>query len=147
MNVKLARATTVTVAVAGVLASTVVSAAPAFAGPGEPIVLWRDANFTGPFHSDPNHALNYDGRFFGGTRVRVDNNASSVANYDRDVGVQIFTLRNRGGGHLQLAKFGFVGGGLKWFVNQDELLAHFSSEPNRHGQFNFDDNISSHTFR
>jgi hypothetical protein len=137
------------VTVVGALAATVVPATPAFAsGDGVPnlgdFVLWRDANWTGPLYDLDNHALNYDGLVYVGSGTAVDNNASSAANYYDRTGVQIFTLRNRGGGTIQLTRYDPNSTG--WYINQPRLAATVTGEANRNGQFNFDDNISSHRF-
>lgn len=146
---RLRRTVAIGVAVAGAMAATVVSATPAFAsGDGTPhvgdFVLWRDANWAGPLYDDNNHALNYDGRVYVGSGTAVDNNASSAANYDPRIGVQIFTLRNRGGGMIQLTRYDPNSTG--WYINQPRLAGTNTAEANGNGQFNFDNNISSHRF-
>jgi hypothetical protein len=138
---KLRRVAAITVAVGSVLVGTVVSASPASAAPGdgvpelEEFVLWRDANFTGPLFDDEFNAANYRGRFYVGTRNRVDNSASSAANYAPLLFVAAFTLPNDGGPSIDFLPHMQQSGAENWFYNEAQLAP-----------IGFNNNISSHRF-
>jgi hypothetical protein len=126
---------------AGALAVTGI-AAPAYAGtpgdgtpnPGE-VVVWRDANFTGPLWDFSNQQAQYPNdttgtiKFAGTPATKVNDNASSIANYDATNYVRAYVDYDYNGASLQMLPYGVV---------QTSLSYSYS------GLGTFDDNLSSH---
>jgi hypothetical protein len=111
---------------AGALAVTAI-AAPAYAGtPGDgtinagEVVVWRDANFTGPFWDFSNTQAQYPNdttgtaKFAGTPATKINDNTSSIANYDAAHYVRAYVNYDFDGAYLQLLPYGVVNGSLSY---------------------------------
>ena len=102
-------------------------AAPAYAGvpddgvinQGE-VVVWKDAGFTGVYEDFANHVAQYANVatgtvvFTGATPTKVNDNASSIANYDAVHYVRAYVDYDYNGAYIQLLPYGVVNGSLSY---------------------------------
>ena len=113
------RKTVAALAVAAGFAGAIGIAGPAFAAPnGSPnageVVLWRDTGFTGPLYDFDNDETCYPNdttvAFYGDLATKVNDNASSIANYDAANYVRAYVNYDYDGAYLQLLPYGVVNG-------------------------------------
>jgi hypothetical protein len=120
------------VAIAAAALGAVAISAPAYAGngnhtpePGE-VMVFQDTNFAGNNWDFPNTVQTYpttvnttiavptDAQFGTGTTAKpIDNNTSSIANYDSHT-VRAYTGAGKTGSFLTLLPYNTVGGGDSW---------------------------------
>jgi len=128
---------------AGALAVTGM-AAPAYAsGPGDgtinpgEVIVWKDAGFTGAKWDFANQVAQYPNVttpagtpvFAGTPAVKINDNTSSIANYDATHYVRAYVDYDYTGAYIQLLPYGVVSGGLSYAYTSLGT---------------FDDNLSSH---
>lgn len=130
---------------AGALAVTGV-AAPAYAGkPGDgtinvgEVVLWKNTNFSGPLYDAPNALTSYpEGATpltFVGDTTKVNDNVSSIANYDAANYVRAYVDYGPSGAFIQLLPYGVVSGTQSYAYSSlnatfnDNLSAHQVAGP------------------
>jgi hypothetical protein len=123
-----------TVALMGALGGTFAVAAPASAVTSEDglidfdeLVLWRDTSFSGPLFDEFFGLSDYRTKNFIGTSTNLNDNVSSLANYDDVFSVNVFSNINCTGAPLTLNTIG----GTLWFSSNL-------------GSFGLNDQLSSH---
>jgi Peptidase inhibitor family I36 len=118
------RKTAAALAVAAGFLGVIGMAGPAFAGPGNgtpeagEVVLWKNTGFTGPLRDFDNNEASYpndlSAPFIGDSSTKVNDNASSIANYDATHYVRAYVDYNYQGAYLQLLPYGVTSGGLSY---------------------------------
>jgi hypothetical protein len=119
------RKTAAALAVAAGFAGVIGLAAPALAatnGNGIPevgeVVLWRDTNFVGPLRDFDTDEICYPNDlsqpFIGDATTKVNDNASSIVNYDAAHYIRAYIDCNYQGAYLQLLPYGVTSGGLSY---------------------------------
>ncbi|TWP47593.1 hypothetical protein FKR81_32055 [Lentzea tibetensis] len=122
-----------------VLVAPAANAAPPVAAAGSgAFVIWRDTNFTGLSASMNNHLPRYGNLVYAGTSVKIDDSASSAANYAPDFVLMAFRDGLDACDHTAP---------LLLFLRQGQVSAQESWFYANLGSKGFDNKISGHCFR
>ncbi|GIF21690.1 hypothetical protein BJ973_004865 [Actinoplanes tereljensis] len=120
---------------AGVLGVAAISA-PAFAASGNGVietgefVLWKNSSYGAQLRDEYSAVSNYnDGRYFVNSTTKLNDNASSIANYDNSLGVRTYTDSGYSGSYISVLAYGQASGSISWAYSSlggfnDELSSH-----------------------
>ncbi|GAA4695314.1 peptidase inhibitor family I36 protein [Phytohabitans rumicis] len=122
-------------AVAGILTATMATAAPASAASRNGViesgefVLWLHSNYTGALFDDYGNEDNYSGHYFINSTAGLNDNASSIANYDSGYSLRTYYHSNYTYPYISVLPYGQASGGTSYAYYSlgsfnDELSSH-----------------------
>lgn len=122
---------------AGAIGSLIGLTAPASATSGNGVietgefVVWKDSGFNAQLYDAFLSVSNYSGRTFVNSTTGLNDNASSIANYDNNLSVRTHIDANQSGAYISVLPFGQASGSISWAYS---------------GLGGFNDRLSSHEF-